>query len=228
MRILVVDDETRITSFIVKGLRAHGYEVEAATTGAEAVRRAPGFDLVVLDLGLPDIDGLDVLRRLRGEGHELPVIVLSARAEVDDRVDGLRLGADDYMTKPFAFEELVARIEARLRERPVMTATTLSARGISLDLIARRAEVNGHAAELSSRELALLEVLLRRPDEVLSREQLLSRVWGLDFDPGTNVVDVYIGYLRRKLGNATIETVRGAGYRLGQAPGPAAADAAGR
>jgi DNA-binding response OmpR family regulator len=215
MKILVVDDEARIVSFIVKGLRVRGYEVEAAATGAEAVRRAGGFDLVVLDLGLPDLDGFDVLRRLRADGDEVPVIVLTARGEIADRVEGLRIGADDYMTKPFAFDELVARIEARLRGREPRKVSTISVRGISLDLIERRAEAGGRSAELSAREVALLEVLLRRPDEVLSRGQLLSRIWGLDFDPGTNVVDVYVGYLRRKLGNDVVETVRGAGYRLG-------------
>lgn len=216
MRILVVEDEARIASFIVKGLRARGYEVDTTRTGAEAVQRAAGFDLVVLDLTLPDLDGFDVLRQLRTQGEAVPVIVLTARGEVEDRVVGLRSGADDYMTKPFAFDELVARIEARLRERPSRAATSLEAHGITLDLIGRRAEADGRSAKLSARELALLEVLLRRPEEVLSREQLLSRVWSFDFDTGTNVVDVYVGYLRRKLGNDVVETVRGAGYRLGR------------
>ncbi|HKP17030.1 MAG TPA: response regulator transcription factor [Gaiellaceae bacterium] len=214
MRILVVEDEPRIASFVVKGLRARGYEVDTATTGAEAVRRAAEFDLVVLDLALPDLDGFDALRQLRAKGEEVPVIVLTARGNVEDRVEGLRIGADDYMTKPFAFDELVARIEARLRDRP-SRSTSLEAHGITLDLIDRRADAGGRSAKLSAREVALLEVLLRRPEEILSREQLLSSVWSFDFDTGTNVVDVYVGYLRRKLGNDVIETVRGAGYRLG-------------
>lgn len=216
MKILVVDDEARIAAFIVKGLRGRGYDVDAAATGTEAVRRAAAFDLVVLDLGLPDLDGFDVLRRLRADGAKVPVIVLTARGDIEDRVEGLRLGADDYMTKPFAFDELVARIEARLRDGSPRRATSVTARGVFLDLIGRRAESGARSADLSTREVALLEVLLRRPDEVLSREQLLSRVWGLEFDPRTNVVDVYVGYLRRKLGNEIVETVRGAGYRLGR------------
>jgi DNA-binding response OmpR family regulator len=168
----------------------------------------------VLDLGLPDVNGFEVLRRLRGSGSVVPVLILTSRGEIDDRVEGFRLGADDYLTKPFAFDELVARVEARGRPRSAASGHELVANGLVLDLRTRRATVDGRTVDLSAREFALLETFLEHPGQVLSREQLLSRVWGLGFDPGTNVVDVYVGYLRRKLGDRCIETVRGMGYRL--------------
>ena len=217
MRLLVVEDEARIAAFLVKGLTAAGYAVEHVGTGAEAVRRlAPGgTSLIVLDLRLPDMDGFEVLARLRERGDETPVIVLTARSDVHDRVRGLNLGADDYLTKPFAFDELLARVRARLRpsSRPAADAGVLEVSGLRLDVRTRRVEVDGDEATLTAREFALLETFMRHPGQVLSREQLLSQVWSYDFDPGTNVVDVYVGYLRKKVGDR-LETVRGIGYRL--------------
>ena len=216
MRVLLVEDEDRIASFVQKGLAAHGYTVERVTTGTEAVGRALSreFDLAILDLGLPDMDGLEVLTKWRDRSVSLPVLILSARGELRDRVEGLELGADDYLTKPFAFDELLARVRARLRPPPAADATTVRFRDIELDLRSRRVTVGSRSVELAPREFSLLETFLRNPGQVLSREQLLSRVWGYDFDPQSNLVDVYVGYVRRKLGDGYIETVRGAGYRL--------------
>jgi DNA-binding response OmpR family regulator len=216
MRILLVEDEERIASFLVRGLQAHGYAVEHVATGTEALERLRGAtpDLVVLDLALPDIDGLDVLRSLRKEKKPVSVIILTARSEVDDLVDGLDLGADDYLTKPFAFDELLARVRARLRPPHTEEPTVLLAGNVALDLKTRRATVEGKALDLAAREFALLETFLRHPGQVLSREQLLSQVWGAGEERGSNLVDVYVGYLRRKLGDRCIETVRGMGYRL--------------
>jgi DNA-binding response OmpR family regulator len=216
VRLLLVEDEDRIASFVQKGLAAHGYTVERVSTGAEASARAVSreFDLLILDLGLPDADGRDILRGWRARGVQTPVLILSARGEVRDRVEGLELGADDYLTKPFAFDELLARVRARLRPGPSGDATTVRFRDVELDLRTRRVKVGDRSVDLAPREFALLETFLRNPGQVLSREQLLSRVWGYDFDPQSNLVDVYVGYLRRKLGDGYIETVRGAGYRL--------------
>jgi DNA-binding response OmpR family regulator len=213
--LLVVEDEARIASFLVKGLSGHGYAVDAVATGTEALTRArdPDVDLVILDLGLADIDGLEVLGHLRGEGRKLPVIILTARGELDDLVGGLELGADDYLTKPFAFDELLARIRARLRSRNGDGAF-VEVGGMRLDPRTRHAEVEGNSIGLTDREFALLEAFLRHPNEIVSREELLSEVWGLNHDPGTNIVDVYVGYLRRKLGEEHIETVRHVGYRF--------------
>jgi two-component system, OmpR family, copper resistance phosphate regulon response regulator CusR len=215
-RILLVEDEPRITAFLEKGLRAEGHATTAVQRGEDAVSLllSGEVDLVVLDLGLPGMDGYEVLRRMRGAGRSEPVIILTARDTVEDTVAGLDLGADDYLTKPFRFEELLARVRARLRGRPDAMETVLSTAAVSLDLRTRRAAVDGRDVNLTAREYALLEVFLRHPGQVLSREQLLSHVWGYDFDPGSNVVDVYVRYLRRKLGADAIETVRGMGYRL--------------
>lgn len=215
-RILIAEDEERIVAFLDKGLRANGYTVVAVGNGvdAEALARDDSFDLMILDLGLPGRDGRDVLRAIRSRGERLPVIVLTARDGVDDTVGSLEQGADDYVTKPFRFEELLARIRLRLRTEPVAETTILTAGAVSLDLRSRRATSDGRTIDLTAREFALLETLLRHAGQVLSREQLLSHVWGYDFDPGSNVVDVYIRYLRRKLGDGRIETVRGMGYRL--------------
>jgi DNA-binding response OmpR family regulator len=172
------------------------------------------FDLLVLDIGLPVLDGFAVLRKLRQARNEIPVVILTARDSISDTVAGLEGGADDYVAKPFRFEELVARIRLRLREDRAPEATMLRHGGLSLDLKSRRAEVNGRVVVLTAREFALAETFLRNPDQVLTREQLLSRVWGFDFDPGSNVVDVYVRYLRRKLGAHRFVTVRGVGYRL--------------
>lgn len=217
--VLIVEDEARIASFIAKGLKSAGFTSQQTASGVEAATLAVhgGFDLMVLDVGLPDIDGFEVLERVRGQGGTLPVIMLTARSSVEDRVAGLEGGADDYMPKPFSFEELLARIRLRLRpERgaAVESATRLSHNGLSLDLRTRRAEVDGVSVDLSAREFTLAETFLRNPGQVLSREQLLSSVWGFDFDPGSNVVDVYVRYLRGKLGRERFETVRGMGYRL--------------
>jgi len=216
-QILIVEDEPRISAFIAKGLRAAGFATLVEPSGVAAVQLAlvEPIDLILLDVGLPDIDGFEVLSRLRGQGVGVPVIMLTARTSVADRVAGLQSGADDYVPKPFAFEELLARIHLRLRtETGSDSATVLSHRDLSLDLRARRASVAGRSVDLTGREFTLAEVFLRNPGQVLSREQLLSGAWGYDFDPGSNVVDVYVRYLRRKLGADYFETVRGMGYRL--------------
>lgn len=216
-RILVVEDEVRIASFIQRGLRAAGYSAMHATDGRSGLllARSGDVDLVVLDIGLPDLDGFTVLRRLRSEGLAVPVVVLTARDGVEDTVAGLEGGANDYMTKPFAFAELLARIRLRLREEPPPEAGSVVRVGdLALDLRTRRADVDGRLVDVSAREFSLLEVFLRHRGQVLSREQILSHVWGYDFDPGSNVVDVLVRALRRKIGAERIETLRGAGYRL--------------
>ena len=216
MKLLVVEDEERIASFLGKGLTAHGYAVEWASTGAEALRlgAGPGIALVILDLKLPDLDGFEVLAGLREQGVRVPVLVLSARAHVEDRVRGFELGADDYLAKPFAFEELLARVRARLRSGPAADPGALRTGDISLDVLTREATVAGRTVSLSEREFSLLRAFVGHPRQVLSRRELLAMAWGMNFDPRTNLVDVYVGYLRRKIGEPVIETVRGAGYRL--------------
>jgi two-component system, OmpR family, copper resistance phosphate regulon response regulator CusR len=214
--ILIAEDEARIAAFVAKGLRGAGFTPTVVTDGPTALDYAMTgeFDLLVLDLGLPRMDGFTVLRRLRGGRNDIPVIILTARDTVNDTVAGLEGGADDYVAKPFRFEELLARIRLRLRESRAPETMVLRAGDLSLDLRTRRAHVEGRDVELSAREFTLAETFLRNPGQVLSREQLLSRVWGYDFDPGSNVVDVYVGYLRRKLGTRRFVTVRGMGYRL--------------
>jgi two-component system, OmpR family, copper resistance phosphate regulon response regulator CusR len=215
-RILIAEDEDRLASFLEKGLRANGFTTTVAADGPSALglARDDEFDLLVLDLGLPGLDGLSLLRTMRAQGQRMPVVILTARDEVDDKVSGLEHGADDYVTKPFRFEELLARVRVRLRGAGTAEQTVLREGGLTLDLRTRRASADGETIELSAREFTMLEVFLRHPDQVLSREQLLSHVWGYDFDPGSNVVDVYVGYLRRKLGRQRIATVRGMGYAL--------------
>lgn len=215
-RILVVEDEPRIASFLEKGLRTAGFATVVVDDGDRAVQiaRDADFDLVLLDVGLPGRDGFTVLRELRTRGERMPVILLTARDGVAERVGGLDAGADDYVTKPFSFEELLARVRARLRDTGSEVPTTLVVGGVSLDLLSRTATVLGRAVELTAQEFALTEVFLRHPQQVLSREQLLSQVWGYNYDPGSNIVDVYVGYLRRKLGKDIVHTVRGMGYRL--------------
>jgi len=219
-RILIVEDEDRIASFIAKGLAADGHRTTAVADGREGLDHALSgdFDLMVLDIGLPGIDGFEVLDQLRSQGSKLPVIVLTARDSVTDTVSALEGGADDYMPKPFRFAELLARIRLRLRPAPDGGGTArddvLEAGGVHLDLRTRRATVGGRELELSAREFALAETLMVNAGQVLSREQLLDKVWGFDFDPGSNVVDVYVGYLRKKFGASAISTVRGMGYRF--------------
>jgi two-component system, OmpR family, copper resistance phosphate regulon response regulator CusR len=216
-RILIVEDEPRIASFLQKGFAAQGFATEVAQGVVEALARArTDPDLVVLDRGLPDGDGLEVLRELRRRESPVPVIVLTARDGLADTIAALDSGADDYVTKPFSFEELLARVRARLRQTTSVDPGLLEAAGVTLDLEARRAHVDGRTVELSAREFALAEVFLRHPGQVLSRTQLLDQVWGLDYDPGSNVVDVYVGYLRKKVGHERIVSVRGTGYRLGR------------
>ena len=218
-QILIVEDEPRIAAFIAKGLRSAGFTSLVESSGAAAVQLALAgdIDLVILDIGLPDIDGFEVLSRLRGQGVTIPVIMLTARSSVADTVAGLQSGADDYMPKPFSFDELLARIHLRLRPDAGgsdASPMVLAHGDLSLDLRTRRASVAGRSVDLTAREFTLAEMFLRNPGHVLSREQLLSGAWGYDFDPGSNVVDVYVRYLRRKLGAEFFETVRGMGYRL--------------
>jgi DNA-binding response OmpR family regulator len=215
-RILIVEDEEGLTRFLEKGPRASGFETTAVRDGAAGrqLARDEDFDLMLLDLGLPDMDGQEVLQAVRSRGVRMPVVVLTARDELGDKVTSLDQGADDYVTKPFRFEELLARVNARLRSRADEVAV-LEAGDLRLDVRTRRATGPAGVATLSAREFTMLETLMRHPGQVLSREQLLSDVWGYDYDPGSNVVDVYIGYLRRKLGEQAIRTVRGMGYVVG-------------
>jgi DNA-binding response OmpR family regulator len=217
-RILIAEDESRLASFLEKGLRSSGFVTTVVGDGAaaEAVARDADFDLLILDLSLPKKDGLEVLRDLRAAGQRLPVIVLTARGDPHDRVEGLESGANDYLPKPFHFEELVARIRVQLRSGGDRGSeeTQLRVGELALDLRTRWASVNDETVELSAREFELLRTFLQHPNQVLSREQLLARVWGYDYDPGSNVVDVYVGYLRKKLGSQRFETVRGVGYRF--------------
>jgi DNA-binding response OmpR family regulator len=213
--ILIIEDEQRIASFLEKGLRGAGFHTLYAGDGRVGLDRARRDrpDLVLLDVGLPELDGFAVLNALRATDTTTPVIMLTARTSGPDTVAGLTGGADDYVPKPFKFDELLARVKLRLRGAGA-DASVLSFGGISLDLHHRRASVGDRRVELSAREFALAEELMRHPDQVLSREHLLSTVWGFEFDPGSNVVDVYVRYLRGKLGADRIETVRGQGYRL--------------
>ncbi|MCM0590507.1 MAG: response regulator transcription factor [Gloeotrichia echinulata IR180] len=218
-QILIAEDEPRIASFIEKGLKSHGFVTTVASDAQKTLSLGLSgmFELLILDLGLPGKDGLEVLKELRGQGATLPILILTARDDLQDKVLGLEIGADDYMTKPFRFEELLARIRARLRVFSQISTSeqhTLNAQNIVLDLRTRKAKVNNQLIELPYREFILAETFFRHPGQVLSRQQLLDRVWGYDYDPGSNIVDVYVGYLRKKLGSNLIETVRGVGYRL--------------
>jgi DNA-binding response OmpR family regulator len=220
MRILVTEDEPRILSFLARGLEAEGFTVDSAGDGAEALRRAEGahYDLVVLDLLLPHVNGLSVLTELRRSQPELPVVILSARADLPTKLRGFALGASDYVAKPFALDELIARIRAQLRRVVPNEGNVVHVGRLTLDLARRRAWLGEHSADLSDREFRLLHHLSQHPGEIVSRERLLAEVWGYPFDPGSNVVEVCVRRLRKKLGpEAPIETVRHAGYRLAEA-----------
>ncbi|GAA4430357.1 response regulator transcription factor [Georgenia halophila] len=218
-RILIAEDDGGIVSFVQKGLRAAGYSTVVSEDGQTALMmaRVGEFDLIILDVGLPVMDGFTVLQRLREEGVTTPIIVLTARDSVTDRVHGLEGGANDYMTKPFQFAELLARVRLRLQDQPTTTASVLRAAGMTLDLRTRQVEVDGRSVDLSGREFSLLEVFMRHENQILSREQILGHVWGYDFDPASNVVDVYVRALRGKIGSERVQTMRGSGYRLAAA-----------
>jgi two-component system copper resistance phosphate regulon response regulator CusR len=219
-RILVVEDEPGIYDFIERGLRTHGYDVITATDGEAGIERAleEPVDLVILDMMLPRRSGLEVLAAVRSAKPTLPVIVLTARGDVEDRIAGLDAGAMDYLTKPFSLSELAARIRAHLRVAAQAPVTALRGADIELNLLTREVERAGRPIRLSSTEFELLSYLVQNSGRVLSREQILRAVWGYEYDPGTNVVDVYIGYLRRKLRvdgkKVPIVTVRSVGYRF--------------
>jgi DNA-binding response OmpR family regulator len=220
VHILIVEDEAAIAGFLERGLAAEGYAVSCVADGVEGARaaQATDIDLVVLDLMLPRRDGLEVLAGIRETRPHLPVIVLTARAETGEKVAALDRGATDYVTKPFSFDELAARVRAHLRGRDEASLRRIEAADIRLDLISRKVERDGMPVRLSATEFRLLAYLMRHSNQVLSREQILRAVWGYEHDPGTNIVGVYVGYLRRKLAvsdrPAPIETVRSAGYRL--------------
>lgn len=220
MRILVIEDERTLAGFIEQSLRAEGYAVTIAHDGqtGEIAALTGDYGLVLLDLTLPGKSGLEVLETIHNQTPDLPVIVLTARATIEEKVQGLDRGAHDYITKPFSFEELNARMRTQLRTPQQREPSSLQTANITMDLRTRRVQRDGHPVQLTSREFELLAYLLRHPDQVLSREQILNGVWGFDFDPGTKVLEVYIGYLRRKLsevgGSDPIETVRNVGYRL--------------
>lgn len=225
MRILVVEDEPSIARFVRQGLTEAGYAVDLAWDGREGLDYAlvADYDVLVLDIMLPKMDGLELLRELRRRGIKAPALMLTARDSIDDRVDGLDAGADDYLVKPFAFPELLARVRALLRRPPLQMGTVLQVGDLQMDTAAREVRRNGQLIDLSPREYAVLEYLMRHPNQVLTRTQIGEHVWNFDFYSQSNVVDVYIGYLRRKIGKggandgddlALIHTVRGVGYRM--------------
>jgi two-component system, OmpR family, copper resistance phosphate regulon response regulator CusR len=216
-RILIAEDEPELARFLEKGLRAAGYTTTVCADGVSAAAEArdENFDLLILDLGLPGQDGLDVLRAVRGRSVRMPVLVLTARKRLEDTVAALDEGADDYLTKPFSFDELLARVRARIRSGELdRFSPLLSGFGVELDLRSRHASVGDVEVELTTREFRLVEIFLRRRGEVLSRDELLDHVWGRDAGVASNIVDVYVSGLRRKLGADRIETVRGRGYRM--------------
>ena len=216
MNVLVVQDDPRVTSFIKRGLEAEGFAVRTACDGAEGlnVSRSLDFDVIVLDRVLPTVTGDEILNTLRAAGSTVPVIVLTAQDAISDRVATLNAGADDYLTRPCDFDELLAHIRARLRTADQTVSTTISQGRVTIDLSTREVRIGGRSVELTPREFALLETLMHHPGQVLSQAQLLNQVWGYDRDPISNVVEVYVGYLRKKLRGDVIQTVRGAGYRF--------------
>jgi DNA-binding response OmpR family regulator len=220
MRVLLVEDDPRLAESVAAYLRRDGFSVDVAASGGAALRQAgvESFDVMMLDLRLPDMDGLEVCRRLRDRGFTAPVLMATARDSVSDRVAGLDTGADDYIVKPYALEELVARVRALLRRPRDVMPVTLRVGELELDTATRRAHVAGQAIDLTTKEYAVLEVFLRHPEEVLSRERISAHAWDENYDPLSNVVDVYVMRLRKKLevdgSPTTIATVRGAGYRL--------------
>ncbi len=219
-QILIVEDEARISAFIAKGLKAKGYSTTIAEDANTALAMPFNyqFDLALLDLGLPGQDGLEVLEAWRGQGIDFPVIILTARDDVMDKVAGLKGGADDYMTKPFSFAELLARIEVRLKNvndsQQKQDKMQIQHGNMTLNLRTRKVLISDREIELPAREFTMAEVFFCHPGQVMTRQQLLDLVWGYDYDPGSNIVDVYVGYLRKKLGSEAIETVRSMGYRL--------------
>lgn len=217
-RILIAEDDLRIAAFLQKGLDSNGFVTEVASDANLVLNMALSeqFDLMLLDLGLPCKDGLTILEEIRGQGASLSIIILTARDDIQDKVTGLEGGADDYVTKPFRFEELLARVRLRLQNRNYTVAkmeTQLKSGNIVLDIRSRQVYLEESLVELSAREFTLVETLINHKQQVMTRQQLLDHVWGYDYDPGSNIVDVYIGYLRKKLGKNTIETIRGVGYR---------------
>ena len=223
VNVLIVEDEARVAGFVKKGLEEQGFLVEVSDHGDEAYERlrTRSYDVVLLDIMLPGRDGLSILGNLRAQKQNVPIILLTARSELDERVQGLNLGADDYVTKPFFLEELIARIHAVARRRGGEHGALLQAGDLVLNLVTREARRGGQPIPLTPRELNLLEVLLRTPGRVFTRTQLLERVWGYDFDPQTNLVDVNIQRLRKKIDAGAeaplLETVRGVGYRIRKA-----------
>lgn len=226
MRVLVVEDDLRIQEFIRKGLEEEGHAVDVAHDGDEALDwpAVVDFDAIVLDIMLPGRDGLEVCRTLRTRGVRTPILMLTARDTIDDRVAGLDSGADDYLVKPFAFAELLARLRALMRREPVLLGTTLEVADLTLDTVTRQVSRAGRPVTLTNKEYALLEYLMRHPNQVLTRTMIAEHVWNFDFDTGTNVIDVHIRYLRRKIDDQydlkLIQTVRGAGYRISADPAP--------
>ncbi len=223
MKVLVVEDEKQIAGFVKKGLEEQGFTVDVCDNGNEgyALATTQSYDAIVLDIMLPGRDGLSILRNLRKQRNSVPVVVLTARSELDERIEGLNLGADDYLTKPFYVEELIARIHAVVRRASGEQLSLLQVADMTVNLITREVKRGKRSITLTSREFSLLEYLMRSPGRVFTRTQILEHVWGYDFDPNTNLVDVHIQRLRKKLGGEDgeplIETVRGVGYRVRKA-----------
>lgn len=224
MRILVVEDEHKIANSIKKGLEQESYAVDIAYTGMDGFDLASSedYDLIVLDILLPGMDGIEVCKKLRGQNIHTPILMLTAKGQLEDKVEGLNAGADDYMTKPFAFEELLARIRALVRRPRASSGTILSIEDLTLDPVSFEVKREGKQIRLSGKEFALLEYLLRHPNQILNKSQIIGHVWNYDADVLPNTVEVYIGYLRNKIdkpfsqGPTLIHTIRGFGYRLGK------------